>query len=333
MKSDNADTLAVVLSWNELELTLRCLESLAKQTRPGLDIVVVDNGSSVDPTAAIGAMYPSVRVLRSPVNLGVSKGRNLAFRVAASEGYRYVLAVDNDIEASPTMFAELYRRIETTAAAGIVGPKIYRDDTRDVLYRAGCTSIEWTYIHPLSDILDTLWRTMGWGARLVFDVKRGSDQRDVGQYDRAEEVEFPHPPMLIRTEVFRQIGLFDPEFDPYGAEDLDFSIRASRAGWSLWYEPRAICWHRSGSSFNDGYLRAYQNTRNIFLLARRHVSGAKLAAVVLPEFVLISTGMKLLDATLRRQPKRARGVIDAARWHLEDIRKRGLRAPINPPRV
>ena len=61
----------------------RCCSSLGRLTqlpeRPA--IVIVDNGSSDDTIAAVGAQYPSVRVLEAGKNLGAA-GRNLGVAAA-----------------------------------------------------------------------------------------------------------------------------------------------------------------------------------------------------------------------------------------------------------
>ena len=53
--------------------------------------------------------------------------------------------------------------------------------------------------------------------------------------------------IVIRTDVARELGGFDPALGPptpaAGGEDLDLLVRVLRSGHGLSYEPRAIVWH------------------------------------------------------------------------------------------
>ena len=46
----------IVLNWNGAEDTLRCLESLERQTYPNVRLLVVDNGSTDGSLAALRAL-------------------------------------------------------------------------------------------------------------------------------------------------------------------------------------------------------------------------------------------------------------------------------------
>jgi GT2 family glycosyltransferase len=75
--------------------------------------------------------------------------------------------------------------------------------------------------------------------------------------------------------VFRQVGGFDPLFDPYGYEDLDFSLRIAKAGYYALYVPQALAFHEVSQTFERGrYTEKYarHKARNWFLFMRRHAS-------------------------------------------------------------
>ena len=92
--------LAIVLNYNGREITLSTVASLLALDYPGLDILVVDNGSTDGSDAAIAEAFPSVRRLRTEVNLGISGGLNLGFRVGLDEGWDYLMPMNNDIEVA-----------------------------------------------------------------------------------------------------------------------------------------------------------------------------------------------------------------------------------------
>ena len=124
--------------------------------------------------------------------------------------------------------------------------------------------------------------------------------------------------------VFREIGLLDMDFCPYGSEDIDFCARLKKRGWKIKYIPDAICWHRSESSFSDSYNRSFYNMRNILLLARKHLNPFYFSFVFVPDFVFLTLPLIIIEGLLKRQKKRLKGVIRAIQWNIQDAKKRGL---------
>jgi len=81
--------------------------------------------------------------------------------------------------------------------------------------------------------------------------------------------------MMVRTDVFRELGGFDERFSPYGPEDLDFSMRLQDAGWEAWYIPAAVGYHDVNHTFGaGGYSEDYatHRARHWMQLMRRHAS-------------------------------------------------------------
>ncbi|MDH7568740.1 MAG: glycosyltransferase family A protein, partial [Armatimonadota bacterium] len=117
---------AVVLSYNKREYTQRCLTSVAQSDLPGLEIIVVDQGST-DGTAqwleAFSAQAPvPVRVLRNDHNVGACTGRNQGIAAAAG---RVFLFLDNDVVVEDrTALRRLVARLEAEPDCGIVTAKL-----------------------------------------------------------------------------------------------------------------------------------------------------------------------------------------------------------------
>ena len=59
----------VVLTWNDKENVLECLESMSHLTYPNLEIVVSDNGSTDGSIQAIKQNFPDVTLLENGENL------------------------------------------------------------------------------------------------------------------------------------------------------------------------------------------------------------------------------------------------------------------------
>ena len=106
----------------------------------------------------------------------------------------------------------------------------------------------------------------------IYSTHRGIDEIDRGQYEKTEETDFCNGAcVIIRGEVFEKVGLLDHSFFLYW-EDADFSMKAKRAGYKIYYYPGTCMWHKvsastggSGSPTNDYFL-----TRNRFFFAMRY---------------------------------------------------------------
>src|SRR5205823_14939305 len=73
--------------------------------------------------------------------------------------------------------------------------------------------------------------------------------------------------MLIRPAVIRAVGSFDPEFFAY-CEDLDLSLRARRAGFTILFVPGSLVYHAVSDRPERAWLRIYYSTRNLLEVMR-----------------------------------------------------------------
>ncbi len=77
---------------------------------------------------------------------------------------------------------------------------------------------------------------------------------------------------LYRRSAIEKAGgyLFDPEWFMY-KEDVDLALRLYRAGFTSWYEPRAIAWHKRGfKEDKPGILRRFMSERKRPALLRQY---------------------------------------------------------------
>jgi GT2 family glycosyltransferase len=87
----------ITLNWNTPDLTCQLIDSLKSYlTYENVEIIVVDNGSTIDPTNLVKAIIPEVLVIRNSTNLGFSKGCNIGMQVASGD-YLFLLNSLNQI--------------------------------------------------------------------------------------------------------------------------------------------------------------------------------------------------------------------------------------------
>ncbi len=120
----------MILNWNGVSDTLRCIASTQRVGYSNLKVIVVDNGSTDDSVDQIRARAPEVELITSKVNTGFGAGNNLGIAAAIAHGADYVWVINNDIDFEPGTLTELVR-VGTSVDADIVGSWMF-DQTRGV---------------------------------------------------------------------------------------------------------------------------------------------------------------------------------------------------------
>lgn len=211
----------VILTWNHIEETLVTLESLLQSDYANVRFVVVDNASTDGTPATVRARFPSVAVLESPTNVGISGGYNLGLKHALQAGADFAVVANNDLIADPGLIGSLVAALQADPAAGMAMPKIYHyfgDRTR--LWCPGAS-----------------WRSFPPEVKMILDVPDGP------QYNVQRAIDFaPSCFLLIRRAALERVGLFDTGYFFY-YDDWDFSARVRAAGYRILFVPTARLWH------------------------------------------------------------------------------------------
>lgn len=98
----------IVPTYDRPRLLLRALESVERQTLRDYEVIVVDDGSTRDLSAAFDR-FPGVVRIRHEENRGASAARNSGARVARG---RYLIFLDSDDEWLPRLLERLVQRLE-----------------------------------------------------------------------------------------------------------------------------------------------------------------------------------------------------------------------------
>lgn len=255
---------AVVVNWNGRLSLEACLESLFAQTWTDLEVLLVDNGSQDGSVEAAAARFGErLRLVRNPRNEGFARGNNQAFALARGE---WVFLLNNDAVADPEAVAELMRFAEGRSEVGMLACRVVVADRPQFFDSTGLL------LYP-----DGVCRPRGW------------EEKDLGQYDRAEEVLAPcGSACAFRRSLLEELGGFDESYFAY-LEDLDLGMRAQLLGWRCFYVPGARVRHAKSSSYgNYSKFKAYHVERN------RIFNAVKL----LPRFILFVSPLFTLNRYL-----------------------------------
>jgi GT2 family glycosyltransferase len=198
----------IILTWNGLAYTKRCLETLRGRTAfPDYEVVVVDNGST-DGTVEYLRSLHWLRLFENSGNLGFVRGNNRA--LAECGGDSDFVLLNNDTEIiQPEWLSRLQATAYSAPEVGIVGARLRRPD--GMLQHAG------TYM-PVETF---------WGQQI------GAGEKDVNQFNADAEVEgVVFACAYIKREVYEQVGPLDEDYFSY-FEDSDYCLKARSRGFKV----------------------------------------------------------------------------------------------------
>ncbi|MBW4473744.1 MAG: glycosyltransferase family 2 protein [Stenomitos rutilans HA7619-LM2] len=245
VKLDQATTLlVVVLNYKTADLTIDCLNSLSDEikTIPGSYVVVTDNASgdgSVEKIASAidkNRWHHWVELMPLDRNGGFAFGNNAAIRpvLAATHPCPYVLLLNPDTIIRPGAIKTLLAFMDKQPEVGIAGSRLEDLDQ---------TAQQSAFRFP------NVVGELDFGLRLGIASKLLSRWAIVPEIlDHSHQADWvAGASMIIRREVFESIGLLDEHYFMY-FEEVDFCLRAQRAGWSCWYVPQSHVVHFVGQS-------------------------------------------------------------------------------------
>lgn len=198
----------IILTWNGLEYTKRCLETLRNKTEfQNYAVMVVDNGST-DGSVEYLRSIPWIRCIENSDNRGFTRANNQA--IALCDDGSDVVLLNNDTEViQDDWLTQLQRSAYKSPDIGIVGARLRQPG--GMLQHAG------TYMP-----IDTFW-----GQQI------GSLEKDINQYNSDAEVEgVVFACAYIKREVLNKVGLLDEDYFSY-FEDTDYCLKAKRQGFKI----------------------------------------------------------------------------------------------------
>ncbi len=214
----------IIPAYNAEKFIAEAIESALNQSRPALEILVVDDASADGTVAKARACSPAVRVVANPENKGVGARRNQGVQMARGE---FIAFLDADDKWAPNHLANLGALLDRHESAGLAfcQVRIFHESTG--IWPCSVSA----YLEPKNAFFDML--------RNLLCLPSSC---------------------MIRRRVHAAIGGFD-EFAHWHAgrriqaEDTDYLIRAAKvaefvasAEPSVWYR-----WHANQASVLRGH--------------------------------------------------------------------------------
>ena len=233
----------VIPVYNHFEHTYHCLQSIADlQDQTAFEVVVVDDCSTDDTPQHI-QLISGITATRQKQNGGFISSCNLGAEGAETE---FLLFLNNDTHVHANWLDSLVETFDTYSDTGLVGSKLIYPDGR--LQEAG---------------------------GIVFNDGSGWNY---GRLDAADKAEYNHlravtycsgASILVRTEVFAQLGGFDSRYKPAYYEDTDLAFAMRDLGLKVYYQPASVVTHfegiSSGTDITSGTKKYQQINQHKFV--------------------------------------------------------------------
>jgi hypothetical protein len=283
----------VIVNYNTEKLLKGCLESVyAGANGTPMDIWVVDNNSHDGSVSMLKSMFPVVRVIENPANVGFSRANNAAISQSRAD---YILLLNPDTLIIEDAIERMIKFMNEHPDVGIAGCKVLnRDGTLQLACRRSIPTPKVAFyrltglsrLFPKSEVI----------AKYNMTYESPEHTHEVDAVSGAF--------LMIRRKVVEEIGLLDERFFMYG-EELDWCLRAKRAGWAVAYHPKAQIVHYKGESTKyNSRKAALEFYRAMYLFHKKHF--AKNCSPVTNGLIYIGIFMKALLSWRRFLPSKAR---------------------------
>lgn len=235
-----------IAAFNRKKLLLECLHFLMKSSGVNnLFVAVLDDGSNDGSFEALLETFPGrVAVARGDGNFWWTGGTNVAVAMCLGAQCDYVLLLNPDVVVTTAQIDGLVER-SIREDIPIIAPVVVSVHDSECVVWAGS---RWAPIHPLLPFI--------WVSRYL--VRQGVSTRDLPDaYYATSEVH--GRAVLVRSDVFRRVGMHDQVRLPHYGADTEFSFRCGMAGVKMAIDPHVrVMLHDDNSGMRDmKSFRAY----------------------------------------------------------------------------
>lgn len=212
----------IILTWNGLEHTKKCLESLRYLNQnPFIDVIVFDNGST-DGTVKYLKSINWIKAIYNDQNIGFTAGNNKALEYCSNQDDIILLNNDMIIEQK-NWIALLQETAYKDQSIGIVGSRLIGADK----------DLDGKLLHAGTNIY----------ADNCTGQQIGGLEMDVNQYSAIRDVQgIVFACAYIKRELIEKIGFLDTDYFAY-FEDTDYCLRAIKNGYRVVLDGRVTLKH------------------------------------------------------------------------------------------
>lgn len=235
--SNNPDLSIIIVNFNTRQLLDNCLASVFKAAAPakGLEVVVVDNGSTDASRAMVTKKFKEVKLIQNKTNLGFARANNEGRKVAKGE---YLLFLNSDTVVGHYSLVKPLKFLKNHPRVGAITVKlITADGTIDLDNHRGFPT-------PWASLCHFLGLSFLFPRSIIFN----SYHLGLKKLNRIHSIPVAAGSFLMmNAKLFDQIGRWDEAYYFYG-EDIDLCYRVGQAGYKIIYYPKVSTIHLKGAS-------------------------------------------------------------------------------------
>jgi GT2 family glycosyltransferase len=228
----------IIVSYNVSELLLDCISSIKAETGRSFEVIVIDNNSMDDSVVLVKKHHPDVVCIANRENVGFASACNQGLAVAKGN---YAVLLNPDTVVQEGALDKMFEYMEAHPEYGLCAPANYGPDGR---LQYSCHHFP-TLLNRITEYSQL--RSVFPGVKLF-----GQANMTYWDYQDTRVVDWATGSCLMaRMEMVNKVGMLDPNYFLY-AEETDWCLRASNAGWPTVYYPLARIMHHSGASAGKG---------------------------------------------------------------------------------
>ncbi|MFK7970837.1 MAG: glycosyltransferase family 2 protein [Bacteroidia bacterium] len=256
------DVSVVIVSWNTKDLLRACLNSVYEQTKAySLEVFVVDNDSPDKSADMVREEFPQVQLIANDDNRGFAPANNQALERANG---RYVLLLNPDTVVLDGAIDKMidYAEENKNEKVGVVTCKLLNGDGSLQKSVNSFYSFWRSFIE--NRFFEGILQKMNMGGKTFMSFWDHSERREIDWAFGAV--------MLFSKDLMDDIGMLDDRFYIY-AEEMDYFMRAKKAGYHSWFLPEIEITHFGKSSSRQRRAAMFiQNYKSFYLFLEKHYS-------------------------------------------------------------
>jgi O-antigen biosynthesis protein len=213
----------VIVTHGSAETVVEAVHALIENTDPVYELIVVDNASPDRTADLVKARVVGATIIENAHNLGFASGSNQGAALAKGT---YLCFLNPDAFVEPGWLPPLVERLERDLSVGAVAPLFLHPDGR---------------VQEAGSALDSQGAAQSIG-----------DGGDPGAFEHRfrRTIDYGSAAcLLVRADLFHEVGCFDPVYSPAYYEDADLCFKLAERGFRTVFEPASRVIHvRGGAS-------------------------------------------------------------------------------------
>ena len=229
------DISVCIVNLNSIKFLRRCLESLKKGIRDNsFEVIIVDNNSKDGSISYLENFSEfKIKLIKNKFNSGYTKAINQALKKSSGE---HILVLNPDSILQDKSIDKILMHSRRNKKIGVIGPKVVDESGN---FQASCRRgiatpmAVFSYFTGLAKLFPKT------------EVFTGYQLNHLDNNVVSEVSGVSGSCMVIKSELIREIGMFDEKFFAY-QEDSDFCLRAIYHGWTICFFPLVKVVHFGG---------------------------------------------------------------------------------------